>query len=79
MLVRELLLAELAGVEVLAYVDVPVHPDVVAGGVMLSTLHADVPLLPTRTHLRRYNKIPIYLCPAPAAQAPSCPLTPLSM
>ena len=48
-LVRELLLAELARVKVLANVDVPVHPHVVAGGVVLSTLNTDVPLLSTRT------------------------------
>ena len=49
-LVRELLLAELARVKVLANVDVPVHPHIVAGGVMLSTFNADVTLLPTRTY-----------------------------
>ena len=48
-LVRELLLAELARVKVLANVDVPVHPHVVAGGVVLSTLNTDVSLLSTRT------------------------------
>ena len=48
-LVRELLLAELARVKVLANVDVPVHPHVVAGGVVLSTLNANVTLLTTGT------------------------------
>ena len=48
-LVRELLLAELARVKVLANVDVPVHPHIVAGGVVLSTLNTDVSLLSTRT------------------------------
>ena len=47
--VRELFLAELAGVEVLAEVDVPVHPDVVAGGVVLAAVHAYVSLLATWT------------------------------
>ncbi len=47
MLVRELLVAELAVVEVVADVDVPVHPHVVAGGVVLPTVHAHVPLLTT--------------------------------
>ena len=50
MLVRELLVAELAVVEVLAEVDVPVHPHVVAGGVVLAAVHADVALLAARTH-----------------------------
>ena len=49
MFVRELFLAELAGVEVLAEVDVPVHPDVVAGGVVLAAVHAYVSLLATWT------------------------------
>jgi hypothetical protein len=46
-LVRELLVAELAVVEVVADVDVPVHPHVVARGVVLPAVHAHVPLLPT--------------------------------
>jgi hypothetical protein len=46
-LVGELLVAELAVVEVVADVDVPVHPHVVAGGVVLATVHAHVPLLTT--------------------------------
>ena len=50
MFVRELLVTELAVVQVLAEVDVPVHPHVVAGGVVLAAVHADVPLLPARTH-----------------------------
>ena len=48
--VRELLVAELAVVQVLAEVDIPVHPDVVAGGVVLPAVHADVPLLTARAH-----------------------------
>ena len=48
-LVRELLVTELASVEVLPDVDVSVHPHIVAGGVMLSTLNTDVSLLPTRS------------------------------
>ena len=47
MLVGELLVAELAVVEVAADVDVPVHPHVVGGGVVLPAVHAHVPLLPT--------------------------------
>ena len=50
MFVRELLVAKLAVVEVLAEVDVPVHPHVVAGGVVLAAVHADVALLPARPH-----------------------------
>ena len=50
MLVRELLVTELAVVEVLAEVDVPVHPHVVAGGVVLAAVHADVALLAARPH-----------------------------
>lgn len=50
MFVRELLVAELAVVEVLAEVDVPVHPHVVAGGVVLAAVHADVALLAPRPH-----------------------------
>jgi hypothetical protein len=46
-LVRELLVAELAVVEVVADVDVPVHPHVVAGGVVLPAVHTHVPLLTT--------------------------------
>ena len=48
-LVRELLVTELASVEVLPDVDVPVHPHVVAGRVVLSTLNANVTLLTTGT------------------------------
>ena len=48
-LVRELFLAELTRVQVLTDVDVSVHPHIVAGGVMLSTLNTNVSLLPTRT------------------------------
>lgn len=48
-LVGELFLAELTCVQVLADVDVSVHPHIVAGGVMLSTLNTDVSLLTTRT------------------------------
>ena len=47
--VWELLVAELAVVEVPPDVDVPVHPHVVAGGVVLATVHAHVPLLTTTT------------------------------
>ena len=49
-LVGELFLAELTCVQVLTDVDVPVHPHIVAGGVMLSTFNTDVSLLPTRTY-----------------------------
>ena len=48
-LVRELLVTELASVEVLPDVDVSVHPHVVAGRVVLSTLNANVTLLTTGT------------------------------
>ena len=48
-LVRELLVTELASVEVLPDVDVPVHPHVVAGRVVLSTLNANITLLTTGT------------------------------
>ena len=48
-LVRELLVTELARVEVLPDVDVSVHPHVVAGCVVLSTLNANVTLLTTGT------------------------------
>ena len=48
-LVRELLVTELARVEVLPDVDVSVHPHVVAGRVVLSTLNANVTLLTTGT------------------------------
>ena len=48
-LVRELLVTELASVEVLPDVDVSVHPHVVAGCVVLSTLNADITLLTTGT------------------------------
>ena len=50
MFVRELLVAELAVVQILAEVDVPVHPHVVAGGVVFAAVHADVSLLPARPH-----------------------------
>ena len=50
MFVGELLVAELAVVEVAAEVDVAMHPDVVAGGVVLPALHTDVPLLPPGPH-----------------------------
>ena len=48
-LVRELLVTELASVEVLPDVDVSVHPHVVAGRVVLSTLNANITLLTTGT------------------------------
>ena len=48
MFVRELLVAELAGVEVLAEVDVAVHPHVVASRVMLTAVNTHVPLLSSR-------------------------------
>ena len=48
-LVRELLVTELASVEVLPDVDVSVHPHIVAGCVVLSTLNANVTLLTTGT------------------------------
>ena len=48
--VGKLLVAELAVVEVAAEVDVAMHPDVVAGGVVLPAVHADVPLLTARAH-----------------------------
>ena len=48
-LVRELLVTELASVEVLPDVDVSVHPHVVARCVVLSTLNANVTLLTTGT------------------------------
>ena len=57
MLVRELFVAELAVVEVLAQVDVPVHPHVVAGGVVLATLSADVSLLTTWTHWSQHEPL----------------------
>ena len=44
MFVRELFHTELARVEVLAEVDVPVHPHVVAGRVVLPAVHAHKPL-----------------------------------
>ena len=47
---RKLLVAELAVVEVPAEVNIPVHPDIVAGGVVLPTLHADVSLLTPGSH-----------------------------
>ena len=43
-------MAELAVVEVFAEVNVSVHPHVVAGGVVLAAVHADVSLLTSRTH-----------------------------
>ena len=48
-LVRKLLVTELASVEVLPDVDVSVHPHVVAGRVVLSTLNANITLLTTGT------------------------------
>ena len=48
-LVRELLVTELASVEFLPDVDVSVHPYVVAGRVVLSTLNANITLLTTGT------------------------------
>ena len=43
-------MTELAVVEVLAQVDVPVHPHVVAGGVVLAAVHTNVSLLSSRSH-----------------------------
>ena len=43
-------MTELAVVQVLAQVDVPVHPHVVAGGVVLAAVHTDVSLLSSRPH-----------------------------
>ena len=45
MFMRELLVAEFAVVEIPAEMNVPVHPDVVAGSVVFPTLHTDVSLL----------------------------------
>ena len=43
-------MAKLAVVKVSAEMNVPVHPDIVAGGVVLTTLHTDVSLLAPGTH-----------------------------
>ena len=49
MFVRKLLHAELAGVEILPKMDVSVHPHVVGGCIVLSTVNTDVSLLSPRT------------------------------
>ena len=46
MLMRKLLMAELAIVQISAEMYISVHPHIVAGGVVLPTFHADVSLLP---------------------------------
>ena len=50
MLMRKLLMAELAIVQISAEMYISVHPHIVAGGVVLPALHTDVPLLSSRTH-----------------------------
>ena len=47
---RKLLVAELAVVKVPAEMNIPVHPDIVAGSVVLPALHTDVSLLSSRTN-----------------------------
>ena len=50
MFVRELFIAELAIVEILAKMDVAMHSDIVAGGVVLATLCTNVSLLTAWAH-----------------------------
>ena len=50
MLMRKLLMAELAIVQISAEMYISVHPHIVAGGVVLPTLHADVSLLTPGSH-----------------------------
>jgi hypothetical protein len=62
-LVRELLVAELAVVEVPADVDVPMHADVVAGGVVLPTVHAHVALLSSATCIKHFLTLTAVFAP----------------